>query len=85
MRKPRQREAKKHAQVARTAAADCRPSPLCSGRRREVVGGEGARVKETELLSQGTGLIFLFSVCSSPSHFLLSLKLEIGKKKKVSE
>lgn len=54
-------------------------------KRKEVVGGEREGLEETELLSQRTGLIFLFKVCSSPSCFLLSLKLEVGKKRKASE
>lgn len=59
MRKPRQREAKKHAQVDRTATADCVPHHCAwLGRGREVDGGERAGVEETELLSQEIGFIF---------------------------
>lgn len=54
-------------------------------KRKGVVGGEREGLEETELLSQRTGLIFLFKVCSSPSRFLLSLKLEVRKKRKASE
>lgn len=84
MRKPRQREAKKHAPTLINSNSRLGALPLCSGGGREVVGGEGAGVEETELLSQETGLIFLFRISSSPSCFLLSLKPEKRKKRKAS-